>query len=205
MKKQLTNLAEENHVNSNCIIICILSHGEEGRVIGVDGQMISIDKDVVAEFTSKSSLAGKPKLFFIQACQGNDRLRPVSEPVESGENSLPPLPINDNLSPDSAADLASDAVASHPAKSDYLLCLPTVEGYAAYRNKNSGTWFIMTLVEKLRLFGCKEDIMTIMRRVNNQVADAVGKIDGEKVKQQPVQKTTLRKQLIFKKKNKKNI
>jgi hypothetical protein len=45
-----------------------LSHGEEGLIYGVD-HSCEIEH-LIAPFKSNPTLAGKPKLFFIQACRG---------------------------------------------------------------------------------------------------------------------------------------
>lgn len=61
-------VATLNHSNYDAFIFCILTHGEEGVIYGTDGT-ISI-RDLTAEFKYSISLAGKPKIFFFQACQG---------------------------------------------------------------------------------------------------------------------------------------
>lgn len=58
--------------------ICLfMSHGRENIIFGVDGAPVNIDKDILEPFDAKHcpALAGKPKLFFIQACQGGWLLR----------------------------------------------------------------------------------------------------------------------------------
>ena len=57
-----------NHSMYDAFIFAILSHGEEGLVYGVDGT-ISI-RDITSRYKHSKSLAGKPKIFFFQACQG---------------------------------------------------------------------------------------------------------------------------------------
>lgn len=63
-------MATLNHSNYDAFIFSILTHGEEGVIYGTDGT-ISI-RDLTAEFKYSNSLAGKPKLFFFQACQGKE-------------------------------------------------------------------------------------------------------------------------------------
>ncbi|ESP04575.1 hypothetical protein LOTGIDRAFT_58191, partial [Lottia gigantea] len=62
---------ELDHSNYDCFVLVILSHGSCGNVLGVDGKEVFIN-DIFDSFDSIacSSLCGKPKLFFIQACQG---------------------------------------------------------------------------------------------------------------------------------------
>lgn len=61
-------MATLNHSNYDAFIFSILTHGEEGVIYGTDGTF-SI-RDLTSEFKYSTSLAGKPKIFFFQACQG---------------------------------------------------------------------------------------------------------------------------------------
>jgi len=49
----------------------VLSHGEDGHFFALNGKKISIDR-VIDYFDGRNcqALLGKPKLFFVQACQG---------------------------------------------------------------------------------------------------------------------------------------
>ena len=63
--------AEDLKKADSFILVC-LSHGNQGNIFGSDGEPVNIDKDIVEPFDGKHCphLIGKPKLFFIQACQG---------------------------------------------------------------------------------------------------------------------------------------
>ena len=54
----------------DCFVLFVLSHGAEGIVYGSDGSSIRI-RSLIEAFLPKQCprLLGKPKLFFIQACQ----------------------------------------------------------------------------------------------------------------------------------------
>ena len=69
---EIRNIVKEmatfNHSNYDAFIFSILTHGEEGLIYGTDGTVSS--KDLTAVFKHSTSLVGKPKLFFFQACQG---------------------------------------------------------------------------------------------------------------------------------------
>ncbi|TNN08539.1 Caspase-8, partial [Schistosoma japonicum] len=74
IQAQLEHLGKKtNHNEYDCLIICLMSHGTIGRIYGVDGNSLSIH-ELTSLFTSDNcpTLAGKPKLFFIQACRGDD-------------------------------------------------------------------------------------------------------------------------------------
>lgn len=84
------------------LVVCILSHGEKGTVLGVDGAPVLINQLQYA-FNGGNcpELAGKPKIFIILACQGNNEQMileqskmqlemKMTKPVGAG-NQLPPL------------------------------------------------------------------------------------------------------------------
>uniref|UniRef100_A0A8C3F084 Caspase 10 n=1 Tax=Corvus moneduloides TaxID=1196302 RepID=A0A8C3F084_CORMO len=62
----------QDHEDRNCFVCCILSHGESGAIYGTDEKLVLI-RTLMSHFTASQcpQLAAKPKLFFIQACQGN--------------------------------------------------------------------------------------------------------------------------------------
>ncbi|KAL4695138.1 hypothetical protein H8959_000233 [Pygathrix nigripes] len=68
LQKQKRNPA---HADGDCFVFCILTHGEYGAVYSSDEALIPI-REITSHFTALQcpGLAEKPKLFFIQACQG---------------------------------------------------------------------------------------------------------------------------------------
>ena len=56
--------------NHDCLIIVIMSHGKKKIFYTKDGQYLYIS-EVVRKFSKVSSLHGKPKLVFINTCQGS--------------------------------------------------------------------------------------------------------------------------------------
>ena len=60
-----------DHTQFDCFVCCVLTHGMCGGIYGVNGRFLEI-KDLTSCFKAVQcpSLAGKPKLFFLQACQG---------------------------------------------------------------------------------------------------------------------------------------
>lgn len=68
----LVQAAQFDHSDADCFICVLLSHGEEGVIFGVDGPLEI--KNIFNLFKGQNcrTLAGKPKLFFIQACRGSN-------------------------------------------------------------------------------------------------------------------------------------
>ena len=70
---ELKKVALQSHNAYDSFVCCILSHGYCDGVYGADGQQVKI-KDIINLFEGGNSptLFGKPKMFFIQACRGDD-------------------------------------------------------------------------------------------------------------------------------------
>jgi len=69
LKAELTKISKQNHEDYDSFVCVISSHGKDGSMYGADRKLLAI-KEIAELFTSNrcSTLAGKPKLFFIQAC-----------------------------------------------------------------------------------------------------------------------------------------
>ncbi|XP_042331400.1 caspase-10 [Sceloporus undulatus] len=184
--------SSESWKDKDCLVCCILSHGESGKIYGTDACLISI-RTIMSYFTAKRcpQLAKKPKLFFIQACQGEKTQQPVY--LETDTNNRANLGADAQSSGFSSLQLMTLSI---PEEADFLLGMATVDGYLSFRHIHQGTWYIQALCDKLRaLVPRGEDILSILTEVNADVskrADA----QGQK-KQMPQPAYTLRKKLIF--------
>ncbi|NXS03195.1 CASPA protein, partial [Oxylabes madagascariensis] len=174
-----------DHKDRNCFICCILSHGKSGAIYGTDDKLVSI-RTLTTHFTAKQcpQLAAKPKLFFIQACQGNSIQRPVYVDTDG--------PTPDLFSVQERVSLSE----SIPEEADFLLGMATVDGCVSFRHPEEGTWYIQALCSKLQLLVPRgEDILSILTQVNEDVAKRVSP-SGTK-KQMPQPAYTLRRKFIF--------
>ncbi|XP_047576686.1 caspase-8 isoform X2 [Lutra lutra] len=127
-----------DHTTRDCFICCILSHGDKGIIYGCDGQEVPI-YELTSYFTGSKcpSLAGKPKIFFIQACQGDNYQKGIAVETDSEQNE---------------ACYESDSCQKSyiPDDADFLLGMATVNNCVSYRNPMEGTWYIQTLCQSLR-------------------------------------------------------
>ncbi|XP_071057472.1 caspase-1-like isoform X2 [Onthophagus taurus] len=147
---QIGNLAKRDHSKNDCFIMVVLSHGERDVIYAKD-HFYKVET-LWNAFTADKvpSLAGKPKLFFIQACQG-DQLDP-GVTLQRTE---------------------TDGVACSyriPAHADFLIAYSTIPGFFSWRNITEGSWFIQSLIEELKINGFTHDILTIMTMVSQRVA-----------------------------------
>nr|XP_020826504.1 caspase-10 isoform X3 [Phascolarctos cinereus] len=147
------------HKDSDCFVCCVLTHGESGSVFSSDEKSIAIH-DLTSYFMAHQcpGLMDKPKLFFLQACQGMEIQEGV--PLEADAR-------NASISPPAPKKIPQRCI---PTEADFLLGLATVDGCCAIRNRMKGSWYIQALCHQLkRLVPRKEDILTILTVVNDEV------------------------------------
>ncbi|KFU95306.1 Caspase-9, partial [Chaetura pelagica] len=204
MVSELQKLAQQDHTTLDCCVVVILSHGCQtshiqfpGGVFGTDGKPIPIEK-IVNYFNGSHcpSLRGKPKLFFIQACGGEQRDRgfvvesdsPGDEaPGGSSESDATPFqPPPGNVD-------EPDAVASLPTPSDILVSYSTFPGFVSWREASSGSWYVETLDSVLEQL-CPGKALHLLS-LSSQVAHAVSA--KGKYKQIPGCFNFLRKKFFF--------
>ncbi|NWI82080.1 CASP8 protein, partial [Dryoscopus gambensis] len=185
IRKTVNIFRSEDHEDKDCFVCCILSHGKKGSIYGVDGQEVPI-RELTTSFTVQNcnSLAGKPKVFFIQACQGDAFHKGVTIETDSGEQ---------DSSVERDARFQPDCI---PAEADFLLGMATLQDYVSYRSPREGTWYIQALCQHLE-YSCPrgEDVLTILTAVNQEVSRKSCERDAKK--QMPQPSFTLRKRLIF--------
>ncbi|NWU16777.1 CASP8 protein, partial [Cephalopterus ornatus] len=185
IRETVNNLRREDHEDKDCFVCCILSHGKKGIIYGVDGQEVPI-RELTTSFTVQNcrSLAGKPKVFFIQACQGNAFHKGVTIEADSAEQ---------DASVERDVRFQLDCI---PAEADFLLGMATLQDYVSYRSPREGTWYIQALCQHLESRCPRgENVVSILTAVNREVSRKTGERNAEKQMPQPI--FTLKKKLIF--------
>ncbi|XP_065642909.1 caspase-3-like [Hydra vulgaris] len=158
-RKDILNIlkvaANEDYSQMSCCACAILTHGEEGIVYGTDA-FVKI-KDITKLFRSRT-LAGKPKLFLFQACQGSEYMNPID-------------------AVDGPGNLAEqkDMALTLPSESDFLYAYSTVPGYYSWRNSTNGSWFMESLCAVFRQYAHKMDVLRMLTRVNAIVSQRKSK------------------------------
>ncbi|CAB0004618.1 unnamed protein product [Nesidiocoris tenuis] len=146
--KQVKEIAERDHSDCDCFVMCVLSHGEEGIIFATDAPYKH--EQIFNPFTADNcpTLAGKPKLYFIQACQGSR--------LDAGMTMV--------------TQVDSSPAYKIPVHADFLVAYSTIPGFYSWRNTGKGAWFIQALVTELEESGMLYDILTILTFVNRRVA-----------------------------------
>ncbi|XP_066581905.1 caspase-1-like [Prorops nasuta] len=145
----LQSLANEDHTDADCLIVICMSHGESGVIHAYDSLYPVEMLWTCFSADHCPTLAGKPKLFFIQACRGTR--------LDSGVQLL------------SQTDGRGNSY-SIPTFADILVAFSTYDGFYSWRNPDEGSWFIQALCEELKENGRKRDLLTLLTFVNRRVA-----------------------------------
>ncbi|EDV21520.1 uncharacterized protein TRIADDRAFT_13757, partial [Trichoplax adhaerens] len=140
-----------DHGNYDSFVCIFLSHGIYRYICGSDGA-VDLEK-IFAQFQGHEcpTLAGKPKIFIIQACRGKkyDLGVDIVDSPHSEENN-------------SAVDKFGYKL---PSESDFLLAYATTNNYKAFRNMDLGSWFIQDLVTILTKYHSRMDLLRMFTRV----------------------------------------
>ncbi|XP_074656845.1 uncharacterized protein LOC141910044 [Tubulanus polymorphus] len=183
MKSKMREAAADPiHRESDAFVCAILSHGEKGdKVMGKDCNTVRVE-ELIEPFKGNAceALAGKPKLFFIQACRGDG--------TDGGV-------VADSMTIDANEGLRI------PNEADVLIAYATIPGYVAWRNEEEGSWYIQTLCEVLKERSRSLDLVKMLTLVGDKVAAKVNKKENNEYKQMPCVVTTLRKDLYFTRKS----
>ena len=87
------------HKDNDSFVCCILSHGKEGMVAGTDGKYVKM-REITRALTMCKELEKKPKLFFIQACQGKEAppmLKSDAQEEEDPDAAVSAIPRDSDL------------------------------------------------------------------------------------------------------------
>ncbi|XP_047741208.1 caspase-1 isoform X2 [Hyalella azteca] len=158
LKKQLDYYALKDHSAYDCLVVFFLSHGEDGVFYAQDAAFRHDELFDVFDGTNCPTLAGKPKIFFIQACRGGQMDRGV-------------LMVEQTDSPGSEYKL--------PVTADYFTMWSTVPGYYSWRRIRvptpnldpitKGSWFIQSLLKVLRSHVTQYDLGSLHVLVNQHM------------------------------------
>ena len=160
MTKIMMSMAQRDHTAYDSFICCILTHGEQNMVHGADSNPVSL-LDLTGLMKMCHTLVNKPKMFFIQACRGDQ---------EDKGHKLEEEPIqrdSGGKQPPSAHTI--------PQEADFFFGYATPLGNAAYRSRRHGSWYISELCKVLTRQAYTSNLSNMMRKVNDNVCQAFTK------------------------------
>uniref|UniRef100_A0A5K3FQ28 Caspase-3-like n=1 Tax=Mesocestoides corti TaxID=53468 RepID=A0A5K3FQ28_MESCO len=179
-----------DHTAYDCFVAVVMAHGGLGELYGVNGDAFPVHQ-LTFDFTAEKcpSLAGKPKLFFIQACRGDEYQLGYALPVQSNAEE-PPQVVTNPPRVESASnplyissgkdDEPAIAAAKLPRKqrlvpsfADFLLSYATLAGFKAQRDAKQGSMYIQTLCHHLEVYGRVRSLLDIVTSVHREVSERV--------------------------------
>ncbi|XP_070768230.1 caspase-2 isoform X1 [Enoplosus armatus] len=177
------------HRTMDSCVVCLLSHGVEGAIYGTDGQLLQLDW-VFEAFDNAHCplLQNKPKLFFIQACRGEEMdcgVEQIDGPARTCSPSCEQRDAGREGQGDANSRQRGDMGQPRiklPQRSDMICGFASLKGQrictAAMRNTKRGSWFIQELNTSLRLHARDTHLADIMVQVNGRIKEREGYAPG---------------------------
>ncbi|CAC5401434.1 CASP8 [Mytilus coruscus] len=160
-----------NHSNDDCFVCVILSHGRDGHIRATNNEDVSL-QEVMDYVKNCRTLLGKPKLFFVQACRGNN--------------------VDHGITTDADGDLNNAQMIKCSSHTDVLVSYATVQDFVAYRDNRYGSIYIRNLSELLFQQGFTTKLTDILTQVTAMTSSALANVC-----QVPSFTSTLTKSLLF--------
>lgn len=173
-RSMIQEMAETDHTNYDCFVCFICSHGDGEAFLTKDDGRITI-QEILTPFKAGNckSLAGKPKIFFINACLGESYQRMVKYE-------------KDGPSMSADAGVAVNLSNYVPNEADFCVVLSTVPGYTSLRHKTEGTLFVQSFYDCIKEKYNDHHLVDILTIVNSDVNQKFVKIANQLGGQNPI-------------------
>lgn len=176
---------QPEHRTVDSCVVCLLSHGVEGAVYGTDGQLLQLDW-VFGSFDNAHCplLQNKPKMFFIQACRGEEMdcgVEQLDGPSRTSSPSCEQVDAGREGQGDAGMRQRGEMGRPRiklPQRSDMICGFASLKGTAAMRNTKRGSWFIQDLNTILRLNAKDTHLADMLAQVNGRIKDREGHAPG---------------------------
>lgn len=153
----MTHLSKQSFMHTNALFIAFLTHGHEKFIFAADGK---VEIKSITSLFRGSNIAGKPKVFLIQACQGSEHMEQIN-----------PTSL---LEVDGTMELVNKM--ELPVEADFLYAYSTVPGFSSWRSK-SGSWFIQIICDVFRKHGRSMDVVRMLTKVNALLSERMSHSD----------------------------
>ncbi|KAM6967735.1 caspase-2 [Aplochiton taeniatus] len=174
---------QPDHRTADSSVVCLLSHGVEGAVYGTDGQLLQLDWVFEAFDNARCPLLqNKPKMFFVQACRGEEMDCGV-EQTDGPERTCSPGCEQRDAGREGDGEGRQMCERGRPRiklpqRSDMICGFASLKGTAAMRNTKRGSWYIQELNAALRLQARDTHLSDILVQVNRRIKDREGYAPG---------------------------
>ncbi|EDV99236.1 caspase [Drosophila grimshawi] len=159
IKAKINDAAAQNHANRDCILVAFLTNGDDNDKIHAKDESYQLESIWQAFAADKcKSLAGKPKIFIVQACRGKRR--------ETGY-------LISNAGSQTETDGHAKIRSNYriPCYSDFLIAFCTIPKHCSWGNTVEGSWFIHHLCAELEANGRKLNMLHLLTFVAQRVSN----------------------------------
>ncbi|XP_053943265.1 caspase-2 isoform X1 [Cuculus canorus] len=161
-----------DHQDVDSCIVALLSHGVEGGVYGSDGKLLQLQEAFrLFDNANCPNLQNKPKMFFIQACRGDETDRGVDQRDGKERSDSPGCEESD-------ANKEEDLKLRLPTCSDMICGYACLKGTAAMRNTKRGSWYIEALTTVFAEDSRDTHVADMLVKVNRQIKQREGYAPG---------------------------
>ena len=148
IKERLKQIATEiDHGDFDCFLCVAMSHGNGDKIVTKDNEFIGFE-EIMAPIKSCPSLVNKPKMFFFQACRGENKIE--SRPSSAcSTTSFKGASMNDT-SPSSnlQSNVKKNIATNFNYESDLIIYYSTLPNHLSWSvDKNEGTIFIKSVCD----------------------------------------------------------
>ncbi|CAG0896995.1 unnamed protein product [Darwinula stevensoni] len=166
MKRTIKSFAQSPlHAHGDCCGVVVMSHGDQSDksyvVYSVDHAPLQVEW-IIGNFSNEDApeLQNKPKLFFFQACRGQEQF----------------------LKSESGMETDSFQVDCHSAsfQSDIFVANSSIPDFVSYRNVDRGSWFIESICDVFAKNAHNLDLQSMMTLVHERLS----KYEGERGEKQ---------------------
>ena len=179
----ITTMSLLDHSDADCFACVLMAHGYEDTIIASDNEEVSID-DILNPIKECKSLNHKPKLFFVQACRGDNEIQRPKQIINYNNSVTDSLPSSSQKDKPRKKQLI--------AESDVLVFNSTLPGHKSWGRITTGTIFISKLCKVLDECAKKYPVSQMIPMINRLVKDDNGMELADPV-------LRLHKELYFKK------
>eukprot|EP00079_Xenopus_tropicalis_P019472 XP_012809163.1 PREDICTED: caspase-2 [Xenopus tropicalis] len=159
------------HSALDSCVVAVLSHGLDGAVYGTDGKLVQL-QDVFTAMDNAHcpQLQNKPKMFFIQACRGEEADRGVDQRDGREQSASPGCEQSDAGREDIKVRL--------PTQSDMICAYACLKGTVSLRNTKRGSWFVQDLVSVFSQYSKNTHVADMLVKVNALIKEREGHAPG---------------------------
>ncbi|XP_077535270.1 uncharacterized protein LOC144147094 isoform X2 [Haemaphysalis longicornis] len=155
----------ESQKDAQCLVVILMSHGEEGAIHDIENEKVPLDSHVFDPFNNENCphLQGKPKIFFVQACRGNQWDCGTKDVRETSDTPLSPRRRTSSTSRQTCKRI--------PLVSDRYIAYATIPGYVALKNNHVGSWFLAAVSDVFSKYAYSMSLDGLMREVQKKVME----------------------------------